>query len=177
MVKKNTKTQLTQSLENYLLAVYEIVKSNTAARVKDVANYLKIGMPSVSDAVKTLAGLGYINYIPYGIITITEKGIYKAEEKLKRHKTIENFLEKVLLIDAEKVKQNAVQIEYSMPEDVLDKFVNFLAFIEMCSCKEPKWIKSYNYYSKNKKMKNKCLICIKNKEKFDNSKCCGSGIK
>ena len=172
MAKRNMASELTESLEKYLLAIYEIVKVNTAARVKDVSNYLNIGGHATSDAVKTLAERKFINYVPYGIITITKKGIEKAEEKLKRHHTIENFLEKVLLVDTEKIETSARQIEYSMPDDVLDKFVNFLTFMENCSCKEPKWVRSYNYYSKNGKMQDKCLNCIKNKEKFDNSNCC-----
>ena len=172
MAKRNMDSELTESLEKYLLAIYEIVKVNTAARVKDVSNYLNIGGPATSDAVKTLAERKFINYVPYGIITITKKGIEKAEEKLKRHHTIENFLEKVLLVDTEKIETSARQIEYSMPDDVLDKFVNFLTFMENCSCKEPKWVRSYNYYSKNGKMQDKRLNCIKNKEKFDNSNCC-----
>lgn len=172
MAKRNTESELTESLEKYLLAIYEIVKLNTAARVKDVSNFLKIGGPATSDAVKTLAERKFINYVPYGIITITEKGKEKAEEKLNRHHTIENFLEKVLLIEPEKVETSARQIEYSMPDDVLDKFVNFLSFMENCSCKEPKWVNSYNYYSKNGKMQDKCISCVANKDKFDNSKCC-----
>ena len=75
------KNELSESLEKYLLAIYEIVKVNQAARVKDVSNYLKIGGPATSDAVKTLAERGFINYVPYGIITITSKGKKKAEEK------------------------------------------------------------------------------------------------
>ena len=172
MAKRNMDSELTESLEKYLLAIYEIVKVNTAARVKDVSNYLNIGGPATSDAVKTLAERKFINYVHDGIITITKKGIEKAEEKLKKHHTIENFLEKVLLVDTEKIETSARQIEYSMPDDVLDKFVNFLTFMENCSCKEPKWVRSYNYYSKNGKMQDKCLNCIKNKEKFDNSNCC-----
>ncbi len=170
--RSNASSKLTESLENYLLAIYEIVKVNKAARVKDVSNYLNIGGPATSDAVKTLAERKFINYVPYGIITITKKGRQKAEEKLKRHHTIENFLEKVLLVDSEKIETSARQIEYFMPDDVLEKFVNFLTFMENCSCKEPKWVKSYNYYSKNGKMQDKCITCIKNKNKFDNSNCC-----
>lgn len=175
-IKRNIDSELTESLEKYLLAIYEIVKENKAARVKDVSNYLKIGGPATSDAVKTLASRNFINYVPYGIITITKKGTKKAQEKLKRHEKIENFLEKVLLVEKNKVKDSARKIEYSMPDDVLDKFVNFLSFMENCSCKEPKWKKSYNYYSKNNKMQDKCLNCIKNKEKFDNSKCCSDCV-
>lgn len=166
--------ELTQSLEKYLLAIYEIIRLNKAARVKDVSNYLKIGGPATSDAVKTLAQRKYINYEPYGIITITSKGKKKAEAKIKRHNTIANFLDKVLMIEKENIDENASKIEYSMPEDVLDKFVSFLTFMENCSCKEPKWVSSYRYFAQNGDMKNKCHKCMQQKEKFDNSKCCSS---
>ncbi len=166
--------ELTESLEKYLLAIYEIVKTNKAARVKDVSYYLKIGGPATSDAVKTLAERKYINYVPYGIITITSRGKKKAENKIKRHKTIANFLEKVLMIEQNKIEESAKKIEYSMSEDVMDKFIQFLTFMENCSCKEPKWIKSYKYFSENGNMQAKCNVCIEQKEKFDNSKCCSS---
>ena len=165
------KNELTESLEKYLLAIYEIVKKNKAARVKDVSNYLKIGGPATSDAVKNLAKKGYINYVPYGIITITNKGTKKAEEKINRHKTISNFLDKVLMVD--NAEEKAKQVEYSMPGDVLEKFVQFLSFMELCSCKEPKWVKSYKYFVKEGKMQNKCQECVLLQANFDNSGCCG----
>lgn len=164
--------ELTESLEKYLLAIYEIVKVNQAARVKDVSNYLKIGGPATSDAVKTLAQRGYINYVPYGIITIKQKGIKKAEEKILRHQTIANFLEKVLQVEPEKVDFSATKIEYAMPCDVLEKFVQFLTFMEKCSCKEPKWVKSYKYYATQGEMQDKCKTCM-TKTNFDNNNCCG----
>lgn len=169
--------ELTESLEKYLFAIYEIVKENKAARVKDVSNYLKIGSPATSDAVKTLAKRKYINYEPYGIITITTKGKKKAEEKIRRHKTISNFLDKVLHVNKEEIEKSAKSIEYSMTEDVLDKFVAFLDFMENCSCKEPKWIKSYEFFAQNNCMQDKCVKCIKEKESFDNSGCCGGCSK
>lgn len=165
--------ELTESLEKYLLAIYEIVKVNKAARVKDVSNYLKIGGPATSDAVKTLSERKYINYVPYGIITITSKGKKYTEQKLQRHNTIANFLDKVLMIDSEKIEESANKIEYSMTEDVLEKFVRFLMFMENCSCKEPKWVKSYKHYSKTGNMQDKCITCMSQKDKFDNSNCCG----
>lgn len=171
------KNELTESLEKYLLAIYYIVQENKAARVKDVSKYLNIGGPATSDAVKTLAERGFINYVPYGIITITEKGEQRAEEKIHRHKTISNFLEKVLQVDSERVQDSAKSIEYSMPEDVLEKFVSFLTFMENCSCKEPKWVKSYKYYTSQGDMQEKCKICMTQKANFDNSNCCGGCYK
>ena len=154
--------KLTESLEKYLLAIYEIVKVNKAARVKDVSEYLKIGGPSTSEAVKTLAQKGFINYVPYGIITITDKGVKKAENKIKRHKIISNFLENVLMTDKNKVNENADRIEYCMPEEILEKFVQFLSFTDKCSCKKPKWIESCKHYIENGEMKNKCESCMQN---------------
>lgn len=152
--------ELTESLEKYLLAIYEIVSINQAARVKDVSNYLNIGGPATSEAVKTLAKKKFINYVPYGIITLTEKGKKKAKIKIERHKTISNFLEKVLLIPSDDIEKTSKQIEYSMPTDVLEKFIKFLTFMETCSCKEPKWVKSYKHFINNGELQDKCKNCI-----------------
>lgn len=162
--------KLTESLEKYLLAIYEIVKVNKAARVKDVSDYLKIGGPSTSEAVKTLAQKGYVNYVPYGIITITDKGIEKAENKIKRHNIICDFLENVLMTDKNKINENADKIEYSLPDEVLDKFVQFLSFTTKCSCKRPKWMESCKHYISNGEMKDKCNTCMKNGA---SETCCG----
>lgn len=171
----NMKEKLTESLEKYLLAVYEIVKINKAARVKDVANYLKIGIPATSDAIKTLAERKFINYQPYGIITIASKGKKCAEEKIKRHKIISEFFSNVLKIKEKSAHENSKIMEYSVSPDVLERFTLFLEFMGKCSCKEPKWTKSFRYFIENGEMQAKCTKCIKNKDTFDNSKCCGCG--
>lgn len=153
--------KLTASQENYLCAIHEIEKENNAARVKDISNYLSIGAPSVSEAMKVLEKKGYINYEPYGLITITPKGKDTVIEKTKRHEIISHFLKEVLLIDENTINENAEKIEYSMSEEVLEKFVSFLTFMQTCSCKEPKWLKSFKHFAKHGKMQDKCDSCIK----------------
>ncbi len=164
---------LTQSLEKYLLAVNKIVQKNSAGRVKDIAKELNIGMASTSEAIKTLAKKGYINYVPYGIITMTQKGEDAVELKTKRHEIICKFLSKCLMMEQSSVEQSAENIEFSMTEDVLERFVEYLTFMQNCSCKEPKWVKSFHYFVKEGKMQDKCTNCMKSKDNFDNSKCCG----
>lgn len=175
MTKRTDK--LTASAENYLCAIFAIEKQNKAARVKDISNYLSIGAPSVSEAMKTLEKKNFINYEPYGVITLTRAGEKLVIEKQKRHEIISHFLKEVLLVEEEKVAENAKTIEYGMGEEVLGKFVSFLTFMQTCSCKEPKWIKSYKYYAQNGKFQDKCCSCIKkckeNNLGHDNSNCCG----
>jgi len=173
----NLKNDLTASLENYLKAIYQIVEKSKAARVKDVSNLLSIGPSSVSEALKNLADKGYINYQPYGIITLTDKGEAAAIELNKRHEIICNFLENVLLVDKKITDENANKIEYGVSEEVLEKFVRFLTFMQTCSCKEPKWIKSFKYYSEHGDLQDKCHNCIakckQNPEGMSNKNCCG----
>lgn len=168
--------KLTASFENYLCAIYEIENEKKAARVKDIANFLKIGAPSVSEAMKVLEKKECINYEPYGLITLTSKGKQIVIEKLERNKIITSFLENVLLVNKEEIAMNAQKIEYAMSEEVLEKFVRFLTFMQTCSCKEPKWIKSFKYYAKNGKLQEKCNSCVAKCGSGckDNSSCCGN---
>lgn len=153
--------RLTASLENYLCAIYLIENKNKAARVKDISSHLSIGASSVSEAMKLLEKKGYINYEPYGLITLTAVGKNLVEEKTKRNEIISKFLKDVLLVEDSAIEENATKIEYGMSEDVLNKFVSFLTFMQTCSCKEPKWIKSYKHYATNGDLQDKCHSCIK----------------
>ena len=154
---------LTQSLEKYLLAIYDISKSNSNIIVKDVSKYLKIGGASTASAIKTLAKKGLINYVPYGNITLTNEGINLVQLKIYRHNTISNFLNQVLEIEKNSADKNASAIEYSMTQDVLTKFVQFLDFMKQCSCKEPKWLNSCKHSLKDGQISEKCKDCVSGK--------------
>ena len=117
---------LTASLENYLKAIFNIVKEKKAARVKDISKQLNIGASSVSEALRTLSERNLINYEPYGIITLTEAGLDKAEALLKRHDIIKNFFENVLSVSSELSEESASQVEHVIPDEVMKKFVMFL---------------------------------------------------
>ena len=160
---------LTESLEKYLLAVYNISQNNSNIIVKDVANFLKIGGASTSNAIKTLAQKGYLNYVPYGKITLTPKGSDYIELKIYRHNTISDFLNLVLGTDKETADKNAKVIEYSMTEDVLVKFVHFLDFMKQCTCKEPKWLNSCKQTLENGELSGNCHNCINGQSR------CGGG--
>ncbi|EKE03978.1 MAG: iron (metal) dependent repressor, DtxR family [uncultured bacterium] len=174
-MKKNK--NLTASLEHYLRAIDFIVKEKQAARVKDISKYLTIGPSSVSEALRNLADRELINYEPYGIVTLTSEGKKIAKQISHRHGIICNFLENVLQVEQEQVEENASKIEHEVSDEVLTKFVRFLEFMNTCSCKEPKWVKSFKYYSQNGDLQDKCKKCTaitkENPEKMDNSHCCG----
>ena len=151
--------KLTKSLETYLLAIDALLEQKKEIIVKDVSEYLNIGGASTADAIKKLREKGYINYEPYGNITLTSLGKEAAEIKKYRHNTITKFLNKVLDIDVKTAEYNAEQMEYSLGDDVLSRLVNFLDFMEQCTCSEPKWIKSCKSTLENGELSAKCKSC------------------
>lgn len=152
--------KLAAGFEKYLCTIYGIEEENKSARIKDIARCLSVGAPSVSEAMKALQKKGFINYEPYSQITLTPKGKRIVSEKFKRSEIISRFLKDVLLVDSALICENSQKIEYAMSEEVLNKFVEFLTFMQTCSCKEPKWIKSFKYYAQNGKLQDKCNSCI-----------------
>ncbi|MBD5401993.1 metal-dependent transcriptional regulator [bacterium] len=157
---KEDEKKLTESLEKYLLAIYDISKYNSNIIVKDVAKYLGIGGASTAAAIRTLAKKGLINYVPYGNISLTKVGFNTVQLKIYRHNTISNFLNQVLEIEKTSADKNASAIEYSMTEDVLIKFVHFLDFMKQCSCKEPKWLNSCKHSLVDGRISEKCMNCV-----------------
>ncbi len=151
--------KLTKSLETYLLAIDTLLEQKKEIIVKDVSEYLNIGGASTSDAIKKLKEKGYINYEPYGNITLTSLGEKTVIIKKYRHSTITNFLNQVLDIEISKAEENAEAIEYSMTDDVLTRFVHFMDFMKQCTCSEPKWVKSCKASLKSGKLSSKCKSC------------------
>ena len=171
----NEKKIITNAQENYLKAIYAIVKEKGAARVKYIAQYLNIGASSVSEALKIIAAKDLINYEPYGLISLTEEGKRLAEEVIHRHDTLKDFFENVLTVTPELSEEAASKAKHAIPDDVMEKFLMFLGFMKTCSCKEPKWVKSFKHYSQNKKLSEKCQNCIQTNKNtpHHNNNCCG----
>ena len=154
--------RLTKSLEKYLLAIDTLIEQKGSIIVKDVAEFLNYGGATTADAVKKLKEKGYVNYEPYNHITLTSLGEKTVIIKKYRHSTITNFLNQVLDIELDKAEENAEAIEYSMTDDVLTRFVNFMDFMKQCACPEPKWIKSCRPVLADGKMSEKCRACTGN---------------
>lgn len=151
--------KLTKSLETYLLAIDSLLEADKAVIVKDVSEFMKVGGASAADGIKKLREKGFINYEPYGNITLTPLGEKAAAAKKYRHKVISEFLNQVLDIELKNAEKNADAIEYSIEDDVLAKFVYFLDFMKQCSCSEPKWMKSCKAALESGEVSEKCRVC------------------
>ena len=120
--------EITSSLEYYIEAVYSIFKTENKVKAVDVSRKLNVSRASTTEALQKLEQLGLINYGHYGAISLTDAGIDKAKEVIKKHKTLSVFFEKILGVEPELAENTACKIEHVIDDDVvsiLEKFNQF----------------------------------------------------
>jgi DtxR family Mn-dependent transcriptional regulator len=110
---------LSESLEDYLEAIYLITGTKGAARVKDVATHLNVASASVNNALQGLSARGLIEHTPYDLIQLTAKGRDVAKKVLDKHGTLKTFLEDVLLVGKEEAEDSACRMEHAISDVVM----------------------------------------------------------
>src|SRR5881398_3296886 len=107
-----------QSAEDYLERIHELIQEKGYARVVDIASSLKVKQASVTSMVQKLAEAGYLKYEKYRGLILTNKGRDVARTIQRRHETLSRFFS-LFGLDAETQKQDIEGIEhYLSPETV-----------------------------------------------------------
>lgn len=111
---------MTQSLEDYLEAVYKQITDGNQAQVVDIARMLSVKMPSVVRALRELKKMGLVTQEPYSCIELTEKGRRVAHQVLSRHKLISAFLMK-LGVSRRIADKDACLMEHILSAETIDR--------------------------------------------------------
>ena len=111
---------MTQSLEDYLEAIYMLIADGKTAQVRDVARMLSVKMPSVVKAIRELKKLELVTQEPYANIELTAKGMRLAKHVLNRHTLIRSFLMK-LGVSRKTADKDACLMEHILSAETIDK--------------------------------------------------------
>lgn len=136
--------KLTGSLEDYLEAILLLVRQGQVARVRDIAKRLGVGMPSVTAALKTLTKRGLVNYDPYQVVTLTDRGRQAAEGVRGRHQVLRRFLTEVLALDEPAAEANACRIEHAVDDRALGRLSEFVEFVQRCRRDGNDWLAPFH---------------------------------
>ncbi|SMD08355.1 iron (metal) dependent repressor, DtxR family [Desulfocicer vacuolatum DSM 3385] len=148
---------LTASLEDYLETIYNIIHEKKAVRVKDIATRLSVQNPSVTSALKNLSKKGYVNYTPYDVITLTDKGETAALDIIRRHEVMKTFLVDILCLDNnEKAENAACRMEHTVPPEVLERIIRLVEFAQICPRSGKEWISGFKRFCDNNFNGNLC---------------------
>lgn len=122
-------TTLTTSLEDYLEAILFLEEKNRVARVKDIAEFLSVQMPSVTGALKTLRSKELVEYERNSFINLTKEGLKIARSIRKKHDILHNFLKDILLLPEDLADEEACKIEHSIDQSTARRIENLSSFI------------------------------------------------
>lgn len=139
-------TMLSRSHEDYLEAIYNLKVRSQVARVKDIAEEMKVKMPSVTEAIRSLSAKGLVKHEPYENVELTEEGLNRAREIAHRHSAVKEFLISVLGLSDEEAESEACGIEHAIRPETLDKLLKFVDFVRECGGNTPFKINDFKHY-------------------------------
>tara|TARA_Y100000588_G_scaffold146278_1_gene160086 strand:+ start:977 stop:1399 length:423 start_codon:yes stop_codon:yes gene_type:complete len=116
-----------QSAEDYLERIHELIESKGTAHVADIAQSLGVGKPSVTSMVQKLADEGYLNYEKYRSLTLTDSGRSIAKRIRDRHKVLAEFFT-LLDLDDKTQARDIEGIEHHLSSETLDTFADLSEF-------------------------------------------------
>lgn len=121
----STNQQLTESLEDYLEAIAELIAVEGHAHAKEIAARLNVKMPSVTGALRQLEKMGCIVYNTHYPVQLTEKGRAIAEDVIHHHGVLKKFFSEILGLPLDKASETACRLEHLIDCDTIHRFVLF----------------------------------------------------
>ena len=116
-------TTISSSLEDYLEAIAEIIEEQGHAHTKEIADHLKVKMPSVTNALQALSARGLIHYQSHSPVFLTPAGAETAAVIRHRHNALRNFFCDILKLPANESNDAACKVEHIIGEKVMSRIV------------------------------------------------------
>ncbi len=155
----NDHIQLSESLEDYLEAIYHLERESRVARPGDIASRLGVSRPSVTGALRNLAERRLVHYVPYGLVTLTPDGKRTARDIVRRHDTLKHFLEHVLALGTDEAERAACRMEHVLAPNVMARFVEFARFVDACPRHAADWVRGFGFACREKGSYPECARC------------------
>ncbi len=105
--------------EMYLKKLFQIhlIDSKKLIRTSRIAEEMSVSAPSASEMLKRLGRKGFVDYVPYKGVTLTQLGIDAASRVKRREALMEVFLVQMLDFRGD-VKDVACRLEHALTDDL-----------------------------------------------------------
>ncbi|RKQ88755.1 transcriptional regulator MntR [Brockia lithotrophica] len=117
----------TPSMEDYLEAIFNLIREKGYARVADVAELLGVHPSSVTKMVQKLDEHEYVKYERYRGFVLTSKGKKLGRRLADRHELLEEFLQRLGVPDSA-VARDVEGMEHHVSPETLDALGDLLRF-------------------------------------------------
>ncbi|HTO16609.1 MAG TPA: metal-dependent transcriptional regulator [Edaphocola sp.] len=119
---------LSQTEENYLKVLYNLISFRGEASVNEISKQLDIKMPTVNSMMKRLSEKGLVLYESYKPLKLTNEGKKIAALIIRKHRLTEMYLVEKMGFGWEKVHEIAEQIEHIQSEAFFAKMDELLGY-------------------------------------------------
>lgn len=116
-----------ESTEDHLERIAELVDHKGYARVSDVAEELGLTASTVSNMVRRLADRGFLDYEKYRGFNLTAKGRAVAARIKARHETLTELFG-LLGLEPETVEQEVEDIEHHLRPQTLELLAKLVSY-------------------------------------------------
>jgi len=111
----------TESIEDYLKAIYEIQKEKEKVSTNAISEKLGVAPASVTSMMKKLSERKLITHKRYQGVKLTHAGQKIALEVIRHHRLVELYLAEALGVPWDRVHDEAEKWEHVLSEDLEDR--------------------------------------------------------
>jgi DtxR family Mn-dependent transcriptional regulator len=123
---------VSDSVEEYLQAIYSFNEKGKRAKNSDLANLLMVAPASVTQMVQKLADEALVEYEPYQGVVLTGKGMAITQKVVRRHRLLERFLHDFLGLRNDKIHEEACKLEHALSDETAAALCKSLGKPETC---------------------------------------------
>ena len=155
-----TTSELSESLEDYLEAIWCITNEKRTVRPKDIVARLGVTNASVTGALRTLSEKEWVHYAPHDAISLTAKGEELARRIYRWHSKMKSFLSSVLLVEPSQAEEIACRMEHALSDEIIERFVRLTTFLQVCPRCGDEWIKFFEQHCEEEDNCDRCERCV-----------------
>ncbi len=116
----------TPNKEDYMRGLYVLEEEKKYMKSIDLAHYLNVSKPSVSEMMQELNKDGLVTHKKYSGLVFTAKGRRIAKKLTSKHRLIELFLKNILKIGSNRIHQEAHRLEHAFSDESIRKLRKML---------------------------------------------------
>jgi DtxR family Mn-dependent transcriptional regulator len=124
--------KLSPNMEEYLETIYKLSKNKERVKTTKISKNLKIAPGSVTQMLKKLDEMDYVDYSQYKGVKLTENGLKYAKKITRKHRLLERFLRDVLKLKDNILHEQACEMEHSLSDEAERALCQVLEYPDKC---------------------------------------------
>ena len=128
----NRNKKLSPNIEEYLETMYRLSHNGEMVKTTKISKTLNLAPGSVTQMLKKLDDLGYVEYSQYKGAKLTDNGLKTAKSITRKHRLLERFLNDILKLKSSLLHEQACEMEHSLSDEAERALCQVLEHPDKC---------------------------------------------